>query len=405
MKTDDLISRDRCCGCKLCDYECKKNAIKIQYDAHGFAYPQINESLCIDCKKCLKNCPEHKEQKNNPIQVYASVNKDNEQLMKSASGGAFVEIASSVLCRNGVVYGCAYEKSKEDILKVKHIRVDNDAELIRLQGSKYVQSDISEIYPLIKTDISNEKEILFSGTPCQVAAIKSEFGNYDKLTLIDIICHGVPSQKMFSDYLKILKKKYFRYQITNLLFRDKQSGWGMSAKLELLDLSGIKIYKNLPCNISSYYKMFLSSEIYRESCYFCQYATSKRVGDITLGDYWGIQNNETLSNVLTKNGFELTNGVSCVIVSSNKGDEIVKGTNLVLLKSDLHDVSRENFQLQRPSIAPKSRIEIMNLYSEKGYEALENRFNKALGFKRYLYILRNKIPAKIRMKIRMILNI
>lgn len=405
MRTDELISRDKCCGCKLCAYECPKNAITIVSDENGFAYPEINEELCIDCKKCFRKCPEHNEMQQNIYSVYASVNKNEDSLLKSASGGAFAEIAKSVLDRGGVVYGCAYEQTEAEILKVKHIRVDSEAELIRLQGSKYVQSDISEAFAQIKSDIENEKEILFSGTPCQVASVKSEFGGYDKLILVDIICHGVPSQKIFSDYLAILQQKTPKLAITNFSFRDKQSGWGMCAKLELTDNDGNKKYKSIPCNISSYFRMFLNCEIYRESCYSCKYATDKRVGDITLGDYWGIQKNEALSNALTEQGFELTKGISCVLVNSEKGKSLVEQTDLLLLESDFDDVSRENFQLQRPSIAPESRKTVMELYSKNGYQALENRFNKALGFKKYLYILRNKIPAKLRMKIRVLLHI
>lgn len=405
MKTDELIIREKCCGCRLCAYECPKQAITIVSDENGFAYPEINEAFCIDCKKCVRKCPEYNEQQNGCVSIYASVNKNENQLLKSASGGAFAEIAKSVLTRNGVVYGCAYEVTEEEILKVKHIRVDNEAELIRLQGSKYVQSDISEVFAQIKSDVENEKEILFSGTPCQVASVKSEFGGYDKLILVDIICHGVPSQKMFSDYLSILQQKAPTQKTTDFSFRDKQSGWGMCAKLELTDNNGNKKYKSIPCNISSYFKMFLNCEIYRESCYSCKYATDKRVGDITLGDYWGIQKNEDLTKALTEQGFELTKGISCVLVNSEKGKCIVEQTDLLLFESDFEDVARENFQLQRPSILPESRKTVIELYLKNGYQALENRFNKALGFKKYLYVLRNKIPAKLRMKIRVLLHI
>ena len=157
MKINDLKC-DKCCGCKACAYACPKDAITFVKDEFGFEYPTIDEEKCIDCHKCEKSCPIHIEQKQNNVAVYAAINQNEKLLGTSASGGVFSALAVSILNRGGVVYGAAMSKDDNTILKVSHIRVDNLEQLSYLQGSKYVQSDMGDIYSDLKNDLKLNKE-------------------------------------------------------------------------------------------------------------------------------------------------------------------------------------------------------------------------------------------------------
>lgn len=256
------------------------------------------------------------------------------------------------------------------------------------------------IYGLIEEDLVNGKIVLFSGTPCQCAAVKIKHPNEDNLILVDLICHGTPSQQMFTDYLNEIRGNK---EVTKFAFRDKDSGWGLCAKIT--KKSGNKeSSKRIPCNISSYYKMFLRCETYQEACYSCKFATKERVGDLTIGDYWGIEKNNELYSSFQAKGYDITKGVSCVLATSEKGIKLLENSNIDLFETTYEDIARENHQLYEPSPRPNTRDHIMDVYEKKGYHALEVMFNKQLGFRKYLIILRNKVPPSIRMKLKIFLK-
>lgn len=404
MKTDELILKDDCCGCKLCQSVCPKKAIKFVEGELGIVYPQIDEEKCIDCGLCARLCPDKtklsisSENQN----VFAAINCDKQYLLTSASGGVFSALADNVLSEAGVVYGAAMLKDDECILKVKHVRIDQKDDLHLLQGSKYVQSDMSGIYKNVKKDIKSGKMVLFSGTPCQVAAVKSACGTPDNLVLVEVVCHGVPSQRMFTDYLYTLKNK--NADIEAFRFRSKESGWGLCAQLMTKNQFNKTQTKRIPCNISSFYKMFLRCEIYRKSCYQCKYATRERVADLTIGDYWGVEKDSAIYNKILSLGYKITDGVSCVIASSEKGKKILENSNLELIPSTFESISRENGQLVHPSDCPTSHSEIVNEYSKNGYNGLDKKFSKQLGAKKYIIILKNKVPPQLRFAIKKILK-
>lgn len=406
MKIDNLISKEQCCGCKLCQDCCPAKAINMIECDLGVLYPDIDESKCIDCNLCKKNCPASKKL-NIPVEeqsVFAAINKDQLFLMTSASGGVFSALAENVINKSGVVYGAAMIKDAEQILSVKHIRVASIDDLYLLQGSKYLQSDMEGIYEQIKVDIKKDKLVLFCGTPCQVAAVKSLCGTPENLILVELICHGVPSQQLFTEYLKTLQQKNKFSSIETFNFRSKESGWGLCAILKTKSKHGKVKFTRIPCNISSYYKMFLRCETYRDSCYKCKYAVNERVGDLTIGDYWGVEKDDRIYKEILSNGYNITQGVSCVIASSKKGVSLLKESNLHLFNSTFESISRENGQLVHPSKCPDSRTQIINTYKNHGYNALEKSFNKTLGVKKYIVILKNKIPPKIRLSMKMLLK-
>lgn len=212
--------KEYCCGCGACKAACKINAITIKRDEYSFEFPVIDESKCVGCKKCKDVCAyQNSNNQNKTDKAFAAVSKSTD-VMQSASGGVFASVAAEFVKDGGIAAGCSLE-SNDGRLKPKHIIVDKPDDLHKLLGSKYVHSDTSEIFEKIKQLLNDGKNILFSGTPCQVDALYSYLGKrYDNLYTIDLICHGVPSKKMFSDYLSMLSNKYGL--VKEFVFRDKK---------------------------------------------------------------------------------------------------------------------------------------------------------------------------------------
>lgn len=395
----DKLSKD-CSACGACYNICPKNAITMKEDENGFLHPVIDKEKCVNCGLCKKVCNYNikKEEQNKNIKTYAAISKDKELLKKSASGGIFATIASNVLKADGVVYGCSMEKNAE--LTIKHIRVTKLEELKKIQGSKYVQSEIGNTYKLIKKDLEDNKIVLFSGTPCQVDGLYGYLlgKKYDNLFTIDIICHGVPSQQMFKDYIKNLEQK-INGKILTFDFRNKTKGWGLYAKYTY-EKNGVKKQKVIPAYNSSFYQLFLDSLIYRENCYKCPYAANKRVGNITIGDFWGIE--EEHPKEIETNKIQTKNGISCIIINDIYGDLLVEkfGTNLSLIKSKFEKVAKHNNQLKRPSSYKKAREITLNIYSQKGYEELDKWYFKNNKSKILLKKIWWKLPNKLKNKIK-----
>ena len=231
-----------------------------------------------------------------------------------------------------------------------------------------------------------------------------KFGDNERLIVTDVICHGVPSQQMFTDYLKELQKKNGKNVIEDFSFRTKESGWGLCAMLTTKSPKGEIKRKRIPCNISSFYKMFLQCEIYRDSCYECPFASKERVSDLTIGDYWGVEKVKDVYEKCRKNNYDIVKGISCILVNTEKGMEYVNKSNLELIESDYDNIARENHQLYRPSFCPETRNEIVGEYVKAGYGGLEKQFDKKLGIRKYIIVFKNKIPPNIRMKIKMLLK-
>ena len=220
-----------CCACGACLNICPKEAISLKQDEYGFLYPEIDEYLCIRCELCKKVCAfQNVEEDNVPISTFAAISKNRNQAKNSASGGIFAAIAQYVINNNGIVYGAAFD----DSWNVKHIGIEHIEDLIKLQGSKYTQSNTDTTFIEVKKMLALGKQVLYSGTPCQIAGLKKYLGkDYTNLITIDIICHGVPSNKMFKDYLSYLEAKN-NAKIQNFKFRDKKTGWGINGSVVFL---------------------------------------------------------------------------------------------------------------------------------------------------------------------------
>lgn len=389
----DLLVQGKhmCCGCGTCALVCPVRAIKMVPGELGCLYPEVDADKCIGCGLCERNCAyrtSREEDKMVPL-AFAAAAKDQAMLQNSASGGVFAALARKIIEVGGVVCGCSMEMEEGKLVPM-HICVETYEKLEKLQGSKYVQSMLGNVFAEIRGFLKAGRVVLFSGTPCQVDSLKCYLQDEDTRNLytIDIICHGVPSAKLFRDYLDRLEKKG---AVCEFRFRDKTLGWGLNASYTVRKQKGKHRKKLLSPGISSYYTYFLESEIYRESCYSCRYANTNRVGDLTIGDYWGIEQEHP--EYLAENGglFNTSRGISAILVNTPKGREFLKeyGIDLSLAKSDPRRISRWNSQLRNPSNFSNVRMELMQSYQADGYDGIEAKFKKELGIRYYVRKLRN----------------
>lgn len=282
----------------------------MRSDAEGFLYPQIDESLCVDCGLCRSVCPVNSrpQRANTNKTVYAARNKDDAVRASSSSGGLFALLAQQIISHNGAVYGAAFDET----FRLVHQRTE--ADFAPMQTSKYVQSCIGDAFAQVEMDLKNEKAVLFTGTPCQVAGLHNYLirkqANTDNLYLVDLICHGVPSPLVWEKYLKSISSGK---AVKSVNFRDKSHSWG-GFSLAVSFADGTQ-YKAL-ANEDSYFKGFFANMILRSSCHACAQKTVDRVSDLTIADCWGIDNFLPEIN----DG----KGTSAVIVHTKKGAQILQ---------------------------------------------------------------------------------
>lgn len=367
----------KCSGCGACMAVCPQKAITMREAADSCVYPVIDHDTCIRCGKCLQICDFHRtETLRTPLDAWAAVGRDDALVKHSASGGIFATIAMRWIVAGGLVAGAVMDVDEQG-LQVYHLLSDKVEDVRRMQGSKYVQSDAWRCYADVIAALGAGKSVLFSGTPCQVAAIRRITGDPDNLTTIDIICHGVPSQTMLGGYLRCLEKR-FRGQIADINFRDKD---GSSRYCARIDLQRNKRLRTLRLRASdlSYYCYFLTGMIFRENCYHCPYAHSERVGDITIGDYWGVEKRHVQD--ITAGEMAARLDWSCVLVASSKGRRLLKmyGTDLMLHASRTEWVAMDNQQLNHPVQKPSGRHQLFDAWRRSGYEAVEKNFIQELG--------------------------
>lgn len=384
-----ITEKEKCTGCSACKSVCPVNAITMTEDTDGFLSPIVDDDICIKCGKCIRVCPANKGRKSKKISTfpitYAAINKERKYLKVSSSGGIFPVVASKILDNNGVVFGCAWSEQ----LKAEHIFIENHQDLIKLQGSKYVQSHIGNSYIKAKEFLDSGREVLFSGTPCQIAGLKSFLNKaYENLITVDLICHGVPSQKFFDGYLDSLAKM-MESKVIDFQFRDKKYGNRYVGKAQFENKKPKKI---IPIS-SYYYNYFFKGYIYRESCYTCPYACSKREGDFTLGDYWGIEKYHPKVNS--------RNGSSIILVNTKKAKSQLETfrNKLDLIPSDLEKASANNGQLNKPTRRNPKRDEIFDLWRTGGSDLVAMKFRVSYKEK-FISIIKNVMPYSIKRRIK-----
>ncbi len=311
-----------CTSCMACYNNCPKDAIEMKLDSYGELKAVKNKEKCISCGLCEKVCQNNVDIKYNmPFICYGAKTLD-EGNKKSTSGGVAYKLSKQVLLNNGVVYGCVVENTK-----VIHKRITNINDLEKTQGSKYTQSYIGNTYKQLLEDLKNNKQVLFIGSPCEASALKLFLGkDYDNLIIVDLACHGNVPQKNLEDYISKYKN------IGNIKFRNKHE-----YKLSLYDKDNKTIYEN---NNDSYLYCFLKDISLKEVCHICKYATQKRVGDITLGDFWKIKDDH----------------LSLVAINTEKGQELFDSLENIYKKEyDYMDTIEGNDSYNHPQGKPFTR--------------------------------------------------
>lgn len=375
---DKICDLERCTGCSACMNACPSHSIQMVEGKIGHIYPQILES-CIECGRCIKLCPVNKEvDLRTPQKTFAAWAKDKHEHATSTSGGMAAVLTNSYLENGGIVYGCASLPEG----KVMHIRITNKNDAHKLKGSKYVHSHIGNAFVQVKNDLKEGKKVLFIGLPCQVAGLRNFIGkNSEGLCLVDLVCHGVPSQKVLFDYL--LELGIRRESIDKLGFRE-QSGYYLSVESKGKILYRKHQFKDL------FYLAFFDNLCFRDSCFSCRYASNKRCGDLTIGDFWGLGKKKNFP-------YEPEGNVSLVLVNSLVGEDALfaAADQVELVERELSEAVEGNPNLRKPSkCANASRFK--TYYDSK--VPMKKAFKKCLRVRRVKALILSFIEGVNKLK-------
>lgn len=364
----DINNPEQCCGCSACSTVCSTHAISMLPDRLGFLYPVVDLNRCIDCGLCNKVC--HFENRKavefkslRPV-AYAARNRSLSAVMASRSGAVFAALAEHIIEHGGVVYGALFDS----LFRVVHKGVKSCEECGKLYKSKYAQSNTIGIFNKVLEDLSDGCRVLFSGTPCQVAALKSVVrGRFSgQIIYVDIVCHGVASPKIWSDYIEYWER-VIGEKVVGAEFRDK-GRFGWHAHVEHLEFASGKIYSQ--CFATLFYKHL----ILRPSCHVCPYASVERCGDITLADFWGWE--RSLSGVNSDD-----RGVSLILLSTTAGRRVL---NEIAERLDIYPVDIDSAMqpnLLHPSPANPLASDFLKDYLSHGFEYVAKRYGGLSGYR------------------------
>ena len=305
----EIVEKKNCSGCNACFNICPKNAIKMKSDKEGFQYPIIDLEKCINCGACERVCPvinQKKKTEGRKVAI-AAYSRQEENREESSSGGIFEELAKKIFEKGGIVYGAGFD----EYLNVVHKPVKNIQELQELKGSKYVQSDTKTTFGKVKELLEEGRTILYTGTGCQIAGLKNFLKkDYTNLYTCDIICHGVPSPKIFQKYKEKIEEE-IQGKTKDISFRNKANGWNQYS-IQLTMKDGQE-YRQLGAK-DPYIQLFAQNYTLRPSCYECKFKGLDREADLTLGDFWGVEKKYS--------EFSDDKGTSLILVHSKKGEEL-----------------------------------------------------------------------------------
>lgn len=343
-----ISNKSKCCGCTACVSICPKQCITMREDEEGFLYPMVDSSLCIDCNLCKKICPElHSKERREPLNVYAAKHKNEQVRLASSSGGIFTLLAERIIDENGVVFGARFNSN----WNVIHDYTETKKGLTAFRGSKYVQSYMGNCYQKVKFFLQQGRKVMFTGTPCQIAGLKNYLRkDYDNLLTVDVVCHGVPSPKVWQIYLNEIARKggknsvlfhpiSEKQEIKSINFRSKSTGWKKYSFALILSGATADEEKNTVLLSSiftenPYMNAFLSNLSLRPSCYDCPAKSGKSGSDITIADFWGIE------EVLPE--FDDDKGISLILSYTEKGIYWLKGLNCEYTKVDYQTAQKNN---------------------------------------------------------------
>lgn len=376
----NITDKHNCSGCTACAYSCTKHAINMRPDALGFMYPDVNATKCTECGLCEKVCQfkadyDRYENYAQPL-AYAVRHKSKDIFESSQTAGASMAIIDAFLEDGGIVYGASYDSE----FQVIHTGVQSKEDARSFQGSKYVQSNLTGIFPQIRENLQKGSQVLFFGTPCQIAGLKSFIPKrlHTNLYTVDLICHGVPSPKLWQSYLKYLENKY-RSKLTNVNFRDKRFGWH-----ECFEMFQFK--DGTEVSRRSFDHLFFLGICSRLSCEICPYTNLLRVGDLTIGDFWGWEKNH--------NQWCDDKGVNLCLINSDKGVKLFDKMkdSIASIPCDLTEILQP--QLQKPMVANPKRLSFEDDFSRKGFGYVGKKYGD-LGLKHKAIVRLQNIKHKI----------
>ena len=360
-----IINKEDCCGCSACVQICPKCCISMYEDNEGFLYPEINKDICVNCHLCENVCPVlHQGNPHQTLRTYAAKNKKEDIRSQSSSGGVFSLLAEYIIDRGGVVFGARFNEKWEVI----HDYVEVKEGIAAFRGSKYVQSQIGDSYKKVEFFLKQSREVLFSGTPCQIAGLNYYLRKkYDNLLTVDLVCHGVPSPGVWRKYLRdqILNKDQSR--ISNIQFRDKRLGW-KNFSFTIWGYSNIN--KNVPTILLTeslknnvFMIGFLKNLYLRPSCYNCPCRNFKSGSDITIGDYWGVEN--------YYHTYDDDKGVSLVCVNTSYGMKIYSLLMVDGFETPYEYTLSANSCLEKSVTIPKFRNIFWLSFQHEGFDSIE----------------------------------
>ena len=364
-KTISQVAHDRCTGCGACYNKCPVNAISMKADTEGFSFPQVDMEKCINCGLCLKSCPVSEPgYENDPKPACYAVMASDEIREKSSSGGVFTLLAEWMLDQGGVVCGAAYT---EDCYAAEHIIVTKPEELYKLRGSKYVQSSTGLVYQQVKEYLDKGTPVLFTGTPCQIAAVNSFLGKtYEKLYTLDLVCHGVPSPLVYEKFIREQEEKHGSKAV-KVSFRDKTiESWNHCIKIDFKNGNSYQKKKN-EC---SYLKAFLKLLSVRQSCGKCLFAALPRQGDMTIADFWDIHRFNPK--------YDDRKGTSLILTNNTKGTtmlDVLREKAILCEEAPLEHGIKYNAQIKYSSLLHPRRARFYDLVNTYHYD-----FEKAVDY-------------------------
>ena len=345
----DIKDKKDCCGCSACVQVCPKQCISMNEDEEGFLYPKVKTDLCINCHLCEKVCPViNQDGTREPLAVYAAKNTDDSIRLNSSSGGIFTLLSEYIINNGGVVFGAKFNKNWE----VVHDYTETKEGIAPFKSSKYVQSRIGSTFKEAEKFLKQGRQVLFSGTPCQIAGLKKYLRkDYDNLLSVEVVCHGVPSPEVWQYYLNgLCKEKHIdKDSIKHISFRNKVTGW----KDYTFSIEANKNFSHYSRE-NSFMRGFLSDLYLRPSCHDCPAKHLKSGSDILLCDYWGIQ------NIMPE--FDDDKGVSGILVNTEKGRDFINKLTIELRESNFKDIATYNPSMLKSVKVPEKRSYFFNNY-------------------------------------------
>ncbi len=362
----EIQDKKNCSGCEACLNICPVNCITMQVDDEGFRYPKVDKTKCINCHQCEKVCPiiNKMQSDNKGYIIYGAINKNKKILKKSTSGGVFYELAKKMIeDKNGVVFGVRYDE-KENAL------FDYAEDLTKLEqflGSKYVQAKINESYRLARQFLNEGRYVLFSGTPCQIAGLKSYLKkDYEKLYTCDFVCEGVTNDKLLNSFKEYYENKY-KTKIKDIKFRNKKFGWQYFGFLITFE-NNKKLY--IPRNSVNYLKIFYGLLYNRPSCYACNFRELKSSSDFKLADFWEVRNSKHCNYDFY--------GVSHFLVNNKKAEDFFESIKekFILDKSDIMEIKKLNGTFNSQEFDMEKRNEFSSQIQNKNSSEIFQEMDK-----------------------------